>query len=244
MTASSVVVTVADCERVQTNWYLTRAAALGGEVWSDGPLTWIGGSDGQSLMFPTELTTDAVLRGVARARDRGLGSIGAWLNLSVDATPLAEAGFERGWSPWWMTADLAAIMSARDPRIELQQDSVDYSGEYAGYRDQLALTRLDPRRAWYAAAYDGGSRRFAGRAWSFLDGEFAGIFDMAVWEPFRRRGLGSGLLTVVCAAARDAGARHAVLNATPEGKQLYSSCGFTQIGQGITWWLHLKPRNG
>jgi hypothetical protein len=48
------------------------------------------------------------------------------------------------------------------------------------------------------------------------------------------------LLRAVCAAAGDAGARHAVLNATPEGKLLYSSCGFTQIGEGITWWLHLS----
>ena len=142
-------------------------------------------------------------------------------------------------------ADITRVLqSMGDPRAVVDRAVQLGGGEYAGYRDQLALTRLDPRRAWYAAAYDGGSRRFAGRAWSFLDGEFAGIFDMAVWEPFRRRGLGSGLLAAVCAAARDAGARHAVLNATPEGKQLYSSCGFTQIGEGITWWLHLKPGNG
>ena len=241
MTASSIVVTVADCERVQTQWYRARAAVLGGEAWSDGPLTWTDGPDGQNLMFPTEMTTEAVLRGVARARNRGLGTVGAWLNLSVDVTPLTEAGFERGWSPWWMTADLAAITGERDPRIELQQDTADYSGEFAAYREQLALTRLEPRRAWYAAAYDGDSRRFAGRAWSFLDGELVGIFDMAVWEPFRRRGLGAALLTTVCAAAREAGARYAVLNATPDGKQLYSSRGFSQIGEGITWWLHLRP---
>ena len=62
---------------------------------------------------------------------------------------------------------------------------------------------------------------------------------MDVWEPFRRRGLGTGLLHAVCSAAGDAGARHAVLNAAPEGKLLYSGRGFTQIGEGITWWLHL-----
>jgi GNAT superfamily N-acetyltransferase len=62
---------------------------------------------------------------------------------------------------------------------------------------------------------------------------------MGVWEPFRRRGFGTGLLYAVCAAARDAGARHAVLNATPEGKLLYSARGFRQIGEGITWWHHL-----
>jgi predicted GNAT family acetyltransferase len=56
----------------------------------------------------------------------------------------------------------------------------------------------------------------------------------------RRRGLGSGLLRAVCAAAREAGGRHAVLNATPEGKLLYETCGFRQIGAGITYWRPAK----
>ncbi|MFJ9898332.1 GNAT family N-acetyltransferase [Streptomyces sp. NPDC091280] len=233
------MVTVADCERVQASWFRARAEVLGGEVWSDGPLEWVDGPDGQTLMFPRSLPADAVARGVERAKRRGAGSVGVWLSADVDAGPLAEAGFERGWSPWWMTAPIAELEGGVDPRIELQLDSDDYGGQFADYRAQLALARLPVPRAWYAAAYDGGSRRFAGRAWSFLDGESAGVFDMAVWEPFRRRGLGSGLLRVVCAAAGRAGARHAVLNATPEGKLLYSKCGFTQIGAGITWWLHL-----
>jgi GNAT superfamily N-acetyltransferase len=63
---------------------------------------------------------------------------------------------------------------------------------------------------------------------------------MDVWEPFRRRGYGTGLLRTVCAAARRAGARQAVLNATPEGKLLYEACGFTQIGEGITWWRRIE----
>jgi GNAT superfamily N-acetyltransferase len=138
-----------------------------------------------------------------------------------------------------MTADLSAMIGADDPRIELQQESDDYHGEYHSYREQLTLTRQDPTRVWYAAAYTEPARRFAGRAWSFLDGDLAGIFDMEVWEPFRRRGLGSALLNTVCAVAREAGAVHAVLNATPDGKQLYDARGFTQIGEGITWWHHM-----
>jgi hypothetical protein len=51
---------------------------------------------------------------------------------------------------------------------------------------------------------------------------------------------GFSTLRPVCAAARRAGARHAVLTATPEGKLLYSACGFTRIGEGITWWRHLE----
>lgn len=225
------MVTVADCQRVQTSWYRFRAEACGGEVWTDGTLSWIDGPDGLNLMFPPRMTTAAVRRGVDRARDRGLSIVGAWLDLAVDPAPLAEAGFTRGWSPWWMTADLSGPVGRADPRVELQVPA-DNPAEEAGARRQ-------PTRAWYAGAYTAPDRRFAGHAWSFLDGDLAGVFDMAVWKPFRRTGYGTGLLHTVCAAARQAGARHAVLNATPEGKLLYRTCGFTQIGEGITWWHHL-----
>ncbi|MFG1807636.1 GNAT family N-acetyltransferase [Streptomyces sp. NPDC049040] len=228
------MVTVADCERVQTNWFRIRATELGGRVWTDGGLLWTDGPDGVNLMFPRALTTAAVRRGVDRARGRGI--VGAWLGTDVDPAPLAEAGFERGWSPWWMTADLADVPQTRDPRVRLEQDSLDYRGEHASYRDQLALSLLQPPIAWYAAAHTPESGRFAGRAWSFRDRDLAGVFDMEVWPGFQRRGLGSGLLATVCAAARQAGAKHAVLNATPEGKLLYSARGFRQIGEGITWW--------
>jgi GNAT superfamily N-acetyltransferase len=237
------VVTVADCQRVQTSWFRYRAETLGGEVWSEGPLTWIYGPDGQNLMFPSRISTAAALRGVERARARGLPRVGAWLDLSVDSTPLAEAGFERAWSPWWMTAELSTVDLRLDPRVELQRETSDYQQEDREYPRLLTVARRQPTLAWYAAAYTADPRRFAGRAWSFVDGDgegkLAGIFDMAVWPPFRRRGFGTALLHAVCAAARESGARHAVLNATPEGKLLYSRCGFTQIGQGITWYHHL-----
>jgi len=140
--------TVSDCERVQTHWYVRRAREAGGEVRTDGPLTWTDGPDGQNLMFPKQLTTAAVRRGADRARDLGRPIVGAWLGLDVDPTPLAEAGFERGWSPWWMTASLADVAGPADPRVELQQESSDYGGEHAAYGEQLALTRHDPAFAW------------------------------------------------------------------------------------------------
>lgn len=241
--------TVEACEAAQTCWYTCRAEVLGGETWRDGPLTWVREGDGLSLMFPERIPADAVRRGVERARDTGMRIAGAWLGAEVDASALAGAGFERGWEPWWMTAAVADVGAADDPRIALQQDTADYKGEYAEYRESLKLTRVRPQHSWYAAAYaDRGGRsshsrrRFAGRAWSHLNGETAGVFDMQVWPQFQRRGLGSGLLRAVVAAAAEAGASNAVLNATPEGKLLYESCGFRQIGAGITWWLHLAER--
>lgn len=234
------MVTVADCERVQTNWFRTRATELGGTVWSDTEMLWTDGPDGMNLMFPRSLSTAAVRRGVERAHDLGRNPVGAWLSNDIDPTPLVDNGFERGWSPWWMTADLADVPFVADPRVSVHVDATDYHGEHAAYRDQLALTRLRPGSVWYATAHTPKSRRFAGRAWSFRDGDLAGIFDMAVWPRFRRRGIGTALLSAVCTAAQQAGADRAVLNATAEGKLLYSTCGFTQIGDGATWWLHLR----
>ena len=232
--------TVEACEAAQTCWYTRRAEVLGGETWRDGPLAWVRDGDGMSLMFPERIPADAVLRGVERARDTGMRIVGAWLGTEVDTSALAAAGFERGWEPWWMTAAVDDVGAADDPRIELQQDTVDFAGEYAAYRESLKLTRVRPQHSWYAAAYDDRrGRRFAGHAWSHLSGETAGVFDMQVWPQFQRRGLGSGLLRAVVAAAAEAGANNAVMNATPEGKLLYESCGFRQIGVGITWWLHL-----
>ena len=233
------VVTVADCQRVQTNWYRLRAESCGGEVWTDGSLTWVDGPDGQNLMFPDEMSAAAVVRGLERARARRPAIVGAWLALGVDATPLVEAGFSRGWSPCWMTADLAQVAGEADPRVRLQVDSDDYEHDDPGYRRLLAVARRSPTRAWYAAAHTPRGGRFAGRAWSFLDGHLAGVFDMDVWKPFRRQGYGTGLLRAVCAAARQAGAGHAILNATTEGALLYRRRGFTRIGEGITWWHHL-----
>lgn len=232
------MVTVADCERVQTHWFTTRAAVLGGEVWQDGPLIWIDGPDGLRLMFPKEIPPPELARGLERAAALRRPTVGVWLGLDVQTDALARAGFERGWSPWWMTARAQDVAPADDARIELQEDTLDYDGEHADYRDELALARDRPRHSWYAAAYAGAERRFAGRAWSHLAGQLAGVFDMAVWPPFRRAGLGTALLRTVCTVAAEAGADGFVLNATPEGKLLYERCGFTQIGEGITWWLH------
>ena len=94
------MVTVADCERVLANWFRLRAEVCGGEVWTDGPLTWVDGPDHQHLLFPDEMSTPAIVRGVSRDRERRVPIVGAWLSLDVDPSPLAEAGFTRGWAPW------------------------------------------------------------------------------------------------------------------------------------------------
>jgi ribosomal protein S18 acetylase RimI-like enzyme len=231
-----VTATVADCERIQAAWNGAVAVAGGGEVWQDGGLSWAWQAhDGQLMLnFPRVIDAAAAQRGVEQARDRGGQIVGAWLRADVDASALEAVGFERGWEPWWMTADLAAIAPPEDPRVAVSADVPEYG---PGGQSLLSLARSPDARAWHAVARVEG--RFSGRAWAFSPGHVAGIYDMFVVMRFQRRGLGRALLRAVCASARAAGARDAVLNATPEGERLYSAEGFRRIGTGITYWHHL-----
>jgi GNAT superfamily N-acetyltransferase len=234
--SAATPITVADCQRVQTAWFVDLAAVAGGETWSDDGLTWIWQpwSSHVMLMFPERIGAAAVERGVQAIAARGARSAGAWLSTDVDPAPLVAAGFERGWAPWWMTARLADVPSPEDPRVRLE----DRTPEYDAPDDvaQLALARHRPTTTWHAAARVDG--RLVGHAWIHAVGDMAGVFDMGVWPRFQRQGLGSGLLRTICAAARSAGVRDAILNSTPAGERLYLNHGFRRIGEGITYWLH------
>jgi GNAT superfamily N-acetyltransferase len=231
-----VLATLADCEINQAAWNAAVALAGGGTVWEDAGLRWSWQAhDGQLLLsFPRAVDAAAARRGVAAARRRGACIVGAWLANDVDASPLESAGFERGWEPWWMAAPLDAIPEPEDGRVAISNDFDEYGPEG---RRLLSLAQGPSARAWHAVARLDG--RFAGRAWAFAPGEVAGIYDMDVWPRFRRQGLGRAMLRAVCAAARAAGARLAVLNATPDGERLYSAEGFVRLGTGITYWHHL-----
>ncbi len=117
---------------------------------------------------------------------------------------------------------------------EISDDVPEYG---PGGQRLLSLVQRPDVRAWHAVARVDG--RLAGRAWAFAPGRVAGIYDMDVWPRFQRRGLGRALVRAVCGSARAAGARDAVLNATPDGERLYSAEGFVPIGTGITYWHHL-----
>jgi GNAT superfamily N-acetyltransferase len=219
-------VRVRDCERVQSAWFDARAWAASGRVWDDGPLHWSDGPEGGNLMFPAEIPADALARGVAAIDSR---PIGVWLSLEVDAAPaaraaLADAGFERAWSPWWMTAPLPELedlppLGAPGRGVEIDVD-----------------TRM-PGIAFLATARAAG--REVGHAWSFVHGRLAGLFDLEVDAAWRRRGIGTALLAAVQRPARWWGAEAMVLNATPMGYELYSRRGFVRLGEGVTWFRHV-----
>jgi GNAT superfamily N-acetyltransferase len=232
----AVNVTVADCEINQAAWNAAVAVAGGGEVWEEAGLRWSWQAhDGQLMLnFPRAIASAAVSRGVEAARERGARIIGVWLANDVDASALETAGFERGWEPWWMAAALQCISEPDDQRVTITADVPEYGPE--GQR-LLSLANPPGARAWHAVARVNG--RFAGRAWAFAPDTVAGIYDMDVWPPFQRQGLGRALVRRLGRSARAAGAQVAVLNATPDGQQLYCAEGFSRIGTGITYWHHL-----
>ena len=205
-------------------------------MWEDDGLRWAWQPHNASLMlnFPEEIDAAAVRRGLEFARDHDARIVGAWLSHETDASSLEAAGFDCGWEPWWMAAPLGAIEEPDDPRVSICAEIPEYGPEG---QQLLSLAQGNSPRAVHAAARLDG--KLAGRAWSFPVGDVAGIYDMDVWPKFQRRGLGRALLRAVCAAAREAGATRAVLNATPDGERLYSAEGFVHVGRGITYWHHL-----
>ena len=213
------------------------ALAGGGSVWEDRGLHWAWHAHDAHLMlnFPRRIDATAARRGIEFAREHNARIVGAWLSPETDATPLEALGFERGWEPWWMAAPLDAVPKPDDARSALCADVPEYGPN--GQR-LLSLARGEAARARHAVARIDG--HFAGRAWTLVVGDVAGIYDMHVWPRFQRRGLGQALLRTVCEAARVAGADRAVLNATPEGERLYSADGFVHVGRGITYWHHLS----
>jgi len=232
---------IAACERNQRHWYEAQATVTGGARWRSGDLEFIApGPDGDVMLaFPTRIEVSDAEAGLERAWSLGYRSIGAWLRAEGDGVALAALGFESGWQPHWMAARLADIPPVNDRRIQLEDATPEYDGRG---RAMLTLTEERPRRAWHAVARIDG--RIAGRAWIYSDGETAGVYDMDVWPRFRRQGIGRGLLATLATAARDAGHRWAVLNATPDGERLYRGSRFSSIGHGATWWKHREDGRG
>ena len=209
---------IRDCEAAQVAWFAAKAVA-GGRQWSDGDHHWFSFPAERHihLMFPESLDAAALARGVEEAR-RLRFTIGVWLRPETDARVLADAGFEHGWQPWWMVAELASVPTVVDPRVRVEVETPTL---------WTAVARERTKSFGVATAHLGSP-------------ETAGIFDMGVYPKWQRQGVGSALLSAVCTAAAGAGARYAALNATPEGERLHSQRGFTRVGDGETWWLHAR----
>jgi hypothetical protein len=94
-----VPATVAECERLQTEWNRAIAVAGGGSVWEDEDLRWAWQPHNGHLMlnFPRSIDARAARRGVEFAREHEACVVGAWLSPDTDADPQrASSAWARG----------------------------------------------------------------------------------------------------------------------------------------------------
>jgi GNAT superfamily N-acetyltransferase len=189
----------------------------------------------ESMIFPgAGLDVEALM---AEVRARGCESVGCWA-LSVDTrlgTRLVARGFGWGWRPHWMGIDLdegrrepASARFAVEPARPPYARTLPYAPTGPEPRESVRLgVRL--------------REKVVGQVVVNPCGAVAGIYAMGVVPRARRRGIGLALTHAACRLAAELGCRHAVLNATDAGEQLYRRAGFRSLGWGQTWWYSGGP---
>jgi GNAT superfamily N-acetyltransferase len=232
----------------QTTWLTRIAEAAGGFVTREQGVTWTRSPAGAALAFPqlSRERLDEVLPRFLEAAE-GAPEASCWSLLPTQPPGLHEvllaAGFREGWQANWMAIDvkhLSAPLRTEGVEVALVADwtPTELPWDGAGItrvRELLAAER--PRNVWHVAAWRTGEP--VGHATlSVTRGELgvAGIYDMGVAAPERRRGIGSTLTAMLLDLARGEGCAVATLNATPEGERLYRELGFRHVGVAQTWW--------
>ena len=99
---------------------------------------------------------------------------------------------------------------------------------------QQQLARSVPRKSWeLLASVDG---KPAGICTVFVGDRYAGLFDLAVAEHLRNRGIGRLLTRYACEFARDRGADGMILIATNLGYRIYGQAGFKEVARFGFWY--------
>lgn len=117
-----------------------------------------------------------------------------------------------------------------EPALRL---TLDYGGTAPGAAthdlelEASMLRRLSGINFFAAVSSDGACVGTAGSR--VVDGA-ALVASVATHPSVRCRGIGTAMTSVALAAARDAGATEAFLDATPSGQGIYSRLGFAHVG--------------
>lgn len=238
------MVTVAQCQRLQTAWCAALATATGGKTFSTHGATWVWLPARRELMmmFPLAVGAHAVRPALAEGMRLGASSARIWLNSAVSATELADLGFTPSWQPWWMAAPVSDVVVPDDGDAALTTEVPDYSGPL---EQELRVARSQPRQAWHAVTRDARGGNVSGAAYSFHPSgvaglrQLGGIHSLEVLPDYQRQGLATALLSAAARAAGEAGAVDLAVNATPEGYGFFARRGFTLLGRGRTYSLHL-----
>lgn len=238
------MVTIAQCQRLQTAWSAALASATGGKTFSTHGTTWVWLPARRELMmmFPETVSANAVRPALAEGTRLGASAVRVWLNGAVNGVELGSLGFTPSWQPWWMAAPAAPVVRESDDDAVLATAVPDYSGPL---EQELKVVRLQPAQAWHAVTRDSQAGNITGAAYSFYPSgvlglrNLGGIFNLEVLPQYRRHGLASALLSATARAAGDAGAVDLSVNANPEGYEFFSRRGFTLLGRGRTYSLRL-----
>ncbi|VDR31939.1 Uncharacterised protein [Arthrobacter agilis] len=245
------MVTIAQCQRLQTAWSSALASATGGKTFSTHGNTWVWlpARRELALMFPSSVSASAVRPALAEGVRLGAASVRAWLNGAVDAVELRDLGFQPSWQPWWMAAPVSAVVrhdgsaprgvggSGHDGAARLTDEVPDYSGPLA---QELRVVRSQPRQAWHAVSRSAGTGNITGAAYSFYPSGVAGlrglggIHHLEVLPDHQRQGLATSLVATTARRAAAAGALDLAVNATPQGSEFFARRGFTLLGRGKT----------
>lgn len=95
----------------------------------------------------------------------------------------------------------------------------------------LLVAYLDGQPAAAAEVYRTASGSSPAGDAAHLD--VAGVYNVCTLEAFRRRGLGAAITRAALLHARQAGCRHAVLQASGEGYRVYARLGFRDVGRFV-----------
>lgn len=234
-----------------------EAMALGGDVvWSEGLFYTTGTTHSASMIAFPQLTPESVGREldalIASYLRRPPGGAGCW---SLDppqpgtlGISLLARGFQPGWRPHWMAADLGEIQTDH-PFPKGLTISRDNETSLVGVRN-LPYARVVMPRAEDTAFPGQWVRMVArlrgkvvGQSVVFLtagDWGVAGIYHVGVLPDVRNKGIGKAVTLAACLHAREMGFRYAVLNSTDIGKPTYRQLGFHSLGDGWTWWLVIE----
>ena len=244
-TADDVLVRAAAAN--QTAWMARIAEAAGGMVHRERGATWMASPAGAVLAFPrlSRARLHSLLPTFVAAAE-STPEASCWSLLPTSPPDLDDvlraAGFREGWQAHWMSAGIEAPVPVAPPGVRVgivenwEPSNLPWDGAgIAAVRRQLA--RAHPRRVWHIGAWSDDEP--VGHATvNVTTGGLgvAGIYDMGVAEPRRRRGIGTALTVAALELGRRAGCAVATLNATPEGEVLYRTLGFRSVGVAQTWW--------
>jgi N-acetylglutamate synthase-like GNAT family acetyltransferase len=236
------MVTIAQCQRLQSAWFAALATATGGRTFSTYGCTWawLPARAQLMLLFPEEVSPAGIRPALAEGSRLGARTVGVWLNGAVRSTALSAMGFDPGWQPSWMAAPIDGPAAYEDGAAQLTTEVPEYLGPLAR---ELRVVRSQPRQAWHAETRVGGN--VVGAAYGFypsgvtgLKG-LGGIFSLEVLPEYRHRGLGTALVSRAAKAAAASGARNLAVNAAPSGSEFFASRGFDLVGRGKTLWMTL-----